>query len=78
MASPDDCMSISGGRVFMNDTPILFRIATQKFMRLSMTEAKIEASIMVTQDMLYIQPNGLIGTISQITDGTQNGQFGHF
>ena len=52
--NPDDCRSISGGRVFVDNVPISFRSATQKFVMLSVTEAKIAAGVMVAQDMLYI------------------------
>ena len=52
--NPDDRRSISGGRVFVNDVPISFRSATQKFVTLSVTEAEIAAGVMVAQDMLYI------------------------
>ena len=50
----NDCRSISGGRVFVDNIPILFRSVTQKFVTLSVTEAKIAAGVMVAQDMLYI------------------------
>jgi hypothetical protein len=52
--NPDDRRSASGGRVFVNDVPISFRSVTQKFVTLSMTEAKIAAGVMVAQDMLYV------------------------
>jgi hypothetical protein len=52
--NPDDCRSISGGQVFMNDIPITFRSVTQKFVTLSVTEEEIAAGVMVAQDMLYI------------------------
>ena len=52
--NPDDRRSISGGRVFVDNVPISFRSATQKFVMLSVTEAKIAAGVMVAQDMLYI------------------------
>ena len=38
----------------MDKVPIVFRSATQKFVMLSVTEAKIAAGVMVAQDMLYI------------------------
>jgi hypothetical protein len=47
----DDRRSISSGRVFTNDAPISFRSVTQKFVTLSVTEAKIVAGVMVAQDM---------------------------
>ena len=52
--NPDDHRSISGGRVFVDNVPILFRSVTQKFVMLSVTEAKIAAGVIVAQDMLYI------------------------
>jgi hypothetical protein len=52
--NPDDCRSISGERVFVNDVPISFCRVTQKFVILSVTEAKIAAGVMVAQDMLYV------------------------
>ena len=38
----------------MNDVPISFCSVTQKFVTLSVTEAKIAAGVMVAQDMLYV------------------------
>ena len=52
--NPNDCRSISGGRVLMDNVPISFRSVTQKFMTQSVTEAKFAAGVMVAQDMLYI------------------------
>jgi hypothetical protein len=52
--SPDDCRSVSGGKVFMNDVPISFRSVTQKFVMFSVTEAEIAAGVMVAQDMVYV------------------------
>ena len=52
--NPDDRRSILGGRVFVNDVPILFRSVTQNFMTLSVTEAEIAVGVMVVQDMLYV------------------------
>ena len=52
--NPDDCRSISGGRAFVDNVPIVFRSAMQNFVMLSVIEAKIAAGVMVTQDMLYI------------------------
>ena len=51
--NPDDCRSISGGRVFVNVTSISFHSITQRFVTLSATEAEIVTGIMVAQDMLY-------------------------
>ena len=52
--NPDDCRSISGGRVFVKDVRISFRSITQKFLMLSVMEAETAAGVMVAQDMLYI------------------------
>jgi len=52
--NPDDRRSISGGCVSVNDIPISFQSVTQKFVKLSVTEAEIAAGVMVAQDMLYI------------------------
>jgi hypothetical protein len=52
--NPNDCRSISGGRVFMNGARIAFCSVTQKFVTLSMTEAEITSIVMVAQDMLYV------------------------
>jgi len=52
--NPDDRGNISGGRVFVNGVPISFRSVTQKFVMLSVTEAKIAAGVMGAQDMLYV------------------------
>ena len=52
--NPNDCRSISGGHVFMNDVPISFQSIKQNFVTLSVTEAEIAVRVMVAQDMLYI------------------------
>jgi hypothetical protein len=52
--NPDDRRSVSGGRVFLNGAPIMFRSGTQKFVTLSVTEAETAAGVTVAQDMLYI------------------------
>ena len=52
--NPDDCRSISGKRIFVNNITISFRSATQKFVTLLVPEAKIAAGVMVAQDMMYI------------------------
>ena len=49
----DDRRSISGGQVFLNGSPIVFRSATQKFVTLSVTEAETAAGMMVAQEMMY-------------------------
>ena len=38
----------------MNGVPISYRSATQKFVTLLVTEAKIAAGVLVAQDMLYV------------------------
>ena len=40
--NPDDHRSISSGRVFVNEAPISFCSAMQKFVILSVTEAKMQ------------------------------------
>lgn len=52
--NPDDRRSVSGGRVFLNGAPIMFRSGTQKFVTLSVTEAETAAGVTVAQDMLYV------------------------
>ena len=52
--NPDDHRSNSGGRVFVDNVPKVFRSVTQKFVMLSVTEAEVVAGVMVPQDMLYI------------------------
>ena len=49
--NPNGCRSISRGRVFKDNVPLLFRSAKQKFVILSVTEAEIVAGVMVAQDM---------------------------
>ena len=53
-ANTDDRRSVSGGRVFLNEAPVVFRSATQKFVTLSVTEAEAAAGVMVAQDMLHV------------------------
>ena len=53
-ANIDDRRHISGGRVFMNNAPVTFRSAAQKFVTLSVMEAESAAGVMVAQDMLYV------------------------
>ena len=50
----DDRKSISGGRVFLDGSPVIFRSSTQKFVTLSVMEAQSVAGIMIVQDMLYV------------------------
>ena len=50
----DDRKSISGGRVFLEECPVIFRSSTQKFVTLSVTEAETAAGVMIAQDMLYV------------------------
>ena len=54
VANTDDRRSVSGGRVFLNNAPAMFRSATQKTVTLSVTEAETAAGVMVAQDMLYM------------------------
>lgn len=50
----DDRCGISGGVVFLEDCPIIFRSSTLKFLTLSVTETESAAGVMVAQDMLYV------------------------
>jgi hypothetical protein len=50
----DDHRSISDGRVLVNVAVISFHSVTQKFVALSVTEAKIATGIMIAHDMLYV------------------------
>ena len=50
----DDRKSITGGRVFVNDTLVAFRSSTQKTATLSVTEAEGGTGVTCTQDMLYV------------------------
>lgn len=52
-ANTDDRRSVSGGRVFLNESPIQMRSATQKSVTLSVCEAEGGAGVMTAQDMLY-------------------------
>ena len=45
--NPNDHRSFSGGRAFVNNIPISFRSATQKFVTLSVMEAEIAAGVIV-------------------------------
>ena len=45
--------SVSGGRVFSNGSPIMFRSAMHKFVTFLVTKAKSAAGVMVTQDMMH-------------------------
>ena len=53
-ANTDDRQSVSGGGVFVNETPATFRSVTQKFVTLSVTEAEGAAGVITAQDMLYV------------------------
>lgn len=53
-ANTDDRRSVSGGRTFLNECPIIVRSATQKSVSLSVTESEQNAGVMVAQDMLYL------------------------
>ena len=52
--NPDDCRSVSCGRVFLNNAPVTFWSATHKFVTFSVMEAESAAGVMIAQDMLYI------------------------
>ena len=52
-ANTDGRRSVSGGRVFLNESPIQMRSATQKSVTLSVCEAEGGAGVMTAQDMLY-------------------------
>ena len=54
VANKDGQHSISGGAVFLEGCPVMFRSSTQKFVTLSVTEAESAAGVMVAQDMLYV------------------------
>jgi hypothetical protein len=53
-ANTEDRRSISGGRTFLNEAPVMFRSSTQRFVTLSVTEAETAAGVMVAQDMMYV------------------------
>jgi hypothetical protein len=59
--NPDDHRSISGGKVFVNEALMSFCSTTQKFVTLSIMEAKNVAGVMVVQDMLNVYH--LLGSI---------------
>ena len=50
----DDRKSITGGRVFDNDSPVAFRSTTQKTVILSVTDAEGGAGVTCAQDILYV------------------------
>ena len=52
--NPNDCRSLSDGRVFVDGALITFCSVTQIFVILPLTETEISAGIMVAQDMLYV------------------------
>ena len=52
--TPDDHFSAFGEGVFLNNAPVTFQSATQKFVTLSVTEAESTAGVVIAQDMLYI------------------------
>jgi hypothetical protein len=54
MTIPNDRRSVTGVRVFVNNVPLSFHSIAQKFVMLSVTEAKIAAGVMVAHDMLYV------------------------
>lgn len=49
----DDQKSISGGRFFLENSPVIFWISTRNFVMLLVTEAESAAGVMIAQDMLY-------------------------
>lgn len=53
-ADTDDRRSVSGGRTFLNESPVIVRSNTQRTVSLSVTEAEQNAGVMVAQDMLYL------------------------
>ena len=50
----DDRKSISGRRVFLDGSPVIFWSSTQKFVTLLATEAESAAGVMIAQHMLYV------------------------
>lgn len=46
--------SVSGGRVLLNGSPVMFKSSTQKTVALSVTEAELYAAVLCAQDMLYV------------------------
>eukprot|EP00984_Skeletonema_dohrnii_P034690 scaffold33638_cov142-Skeletonema_dohrnii-CCMP3373.AAC.8 len=52
--NPDDRRSISGGRTFLNECPIIAKSATQKTVSLSVTEAEQNAGVSTAQDMIFV------------------------
>lgn len=53
-ADTDDRRSVSGGRAFLNESPVIVRSNTQRTVSLSVTEAEQNAGVVVAQDMIYL------------------------
>ena len=53
-ANTDDRRSISGGRVFVNQSLVVMINAAQKSVTLSVTEAEGASGVTTAQDMMYI------------------------
>ena len=47
--------SISGGVVYLNGAPVMFRSSTQKMVSLSTTEAELNAVVMGVKDALFVK-----------------------
>jgi hypothetical protein len=52
---PETRRSITGTRVSLNEAPVMWRSATQKFTTLSVTEAESGAGVTCVQDMVYVK-----------------------
>lgn len=53
-ANTDDRRSVTGGRTFLNQCPIIVRSSTQKTVSLSVTEAEQNAGVTTAQDMMFV------------------------
>lgn len=53
-ANTDDRRSVTGGRTFLNNCPIIVRSSTQKTVSLSVTEAEQNAGVTTAQDMMFV------------------------
>jgi hypothetical protein len=53
-ADTDNRRSVSGGRTFLNESPVIVRSNTQRTVSLSVTEAEQNAGVIVAQDMIYL------------------------
>ena len=54
-ADPETRRSVTGTRVSLCGVPVMWRSVTQKFVTLSVTEAKSAAGVTCVQDMLYVK-----------------------